>query len=92
MCQADQYERALAALGSLISGTKRSHGEKWQHAYEGMRVFLEVITPYDWCINSRGMSSASMHTSCSPRFQIASMCLRSVWTLQTGSKSSKLYM
>jgi hypothetical protein len=45
MCQADQYERALAALGSLISGTKRSHGEKWQHAYEGMRVFLEVIVP-----------------------------------------------
>jgi hypothetical protein len=45
MCQADQYEKALAALGSLISGTKRSHGEKWQHAYEGMRVFLEVSEP-----------------------------------------------
>ncbi len=42
MCQADEYEKALVALGGLISGKKRSHGEKWQHAYEGMRVFLEV--------------------------------------------------
>lgn len=43
MCQqVSEYEKALAALGSLISGNKRSHGEKWQHAYEGMRVFLEV--------------------------------------------------
>lgn len=46
MCQVDQYEKALAALGSLISVNKRSRGKKWKHAYEGMRVFLEVCASH----------------------------------------------
>jgi hypothetical protein len=84
MCQADQYEKALAALGSLISGTKRSHGEKWQHAYEGMRVFLEVNV-------ARIVVDALVRCACSQHAKRscarsgvhdASSSLRSVWTLQ----------
>ncbi len=39
---AKSYDAALTALGNLISGKKRSGGDTWQHAYDGMRVFLEA--------------------------------------------------
>lgn len=40
--RAKTYDDALKALGGLISGKKRGGGDTWEHAYDGMRVFLEA--------------------------------------------------
>ncbi len=36
------YDEALKALGGLISGKKRPNGSSWSHAFESMRVHLDV--------------------------------------------------
>mmetsp|Transcript_16300 Transcript_16300/g.48880 ORF Transcript_16300/g.48880 Transcript_16300/m.48880 type:complete len:528 (+) Transcript_16300:164-1747(+) len=41
--RAKTYDDALKALGGLISGKKRGGGDTWEHAYDGMRVFLERL-------------------------------------------------
>jgi hypothetical protein len=37
-----EYERALVALSSLISGRQRKDGAQWAHAFEMMQSYLEV--------------------------------------------------
>lgn len=39
---ASEYERGLKALSSLISGRQRADGKNWSHAFELMKVHLEV--------------------------------------------------
>lgn len=38
----EEYERALAALSSLISGRQRKDSGQWQHAFEMMQSYLEA--------------------------------------------------
>lgn len=40
-----EYERALAALSSLISGRQRKDSGQWEHAFEMMQCYLEVGAP-----------------------------------------------
>ena len=42
---ADEYARAMDALGGLISSHRRADGKFWTHAFDGMRVYLEVAPP-----------------------------------------------
>lgn len=37
-----EYQRALSALSSLISGHRRMDSGKWQHAFDMMQCYLEV--------------------------------------------------
>ena len=37
-----EYQKALDALSSLISGKQRSDGRNWAHAFDMMKVYLEV--------------------------------------------------
>ena len=37
-----EYQKGLDALSSLISGRVRSDGKNWSHAFEMMKVYLEV--------------------------------------------------
>jgi len=36
------YDPALKALSGLISGKKRADTQFWTHAFQGMKVYLEV--------------------------------------------------
>lgn len=38
----EEYSRALEALSGLISSHRRADGKFWDHAFEGMKVYLEV--------------------------------------------------
>ena len=38
----EEYARALVALSGLISSHRRADGKFWDHAFEGMKVYLEV--------------------------------------------------
>ena len=70
MCHADSYDAALTALGSLISGKQRSHGERWKHAYDGMRVYLEVILLSSGIAgwhDKLALRDALRHARCLPR-------------------------
>ncbi|KAL4858122.1 Folylpolyglutamate synthase [Chlorella vulgaris] len=39
----EEYERALVALSSLISGRQRKDGAQWAHAFEMMQSYLERL-------------------------------------------------
>ena len=39
---ADDYDGALTALSGLISGKRKADPQFWTHAFEGMKVYLEV--------------------------------------------------
>ncbi|PRW33995.1 folylpolyglutamate synthase isoform X1 [Chlorella sorokiniana] len=41
--QEEEYERALEALSSLISGKQRKDGSQWAHAFEMMASYLECL-------------------------------------------------
>ncbi|GAB4823124.1 hypothetical protein N2152v2_010170 [Parachlorella kessleri] len=38
-----EYQKALDALSSLISGKQRSDGRNWAHAFDMMKVYLERV-------------------------------------------------
>ena len=40
--QDEEYERALEALSSLISGRMRKDSGMWAHAFEMMQCYLEA--------------------------------------------------
>ena len=37
-----EYQAALDALSTLISGRQRADGKNWAHAFDMMKVYLEV--------------------------------------------------
>ena len=39
-----EFQEAMDALGTLISGKSRGDGKKWKDAFEYMQVYLEVST------------------------------------------------
>ena len=47
----DGYEQALTALSGLISGKKRADPVFWTHAFEGMKVYLQVEITLSWLQN-----------------------------------------
>ncbi len=38
----EEYTKGLGALSSLISGRARADGKNWSHAFDMMKVYLEV--------------------------------------------------
>ncbi len=38
----EEYQRGLDVLSSLISGRVRGDGTQWAHAFDMMKVYLEV--------------------------------------------------
>jgi len=38
-----EYKKGLELLESLITGKKRQDGSKWQHAFDMMKCYLEVL-------------------------------------------------
>jgi hypothetical protein len=50
MADDGEYEKALEALSTLISGKQRSDGRNWSHAVEMMKVYLEVGAAYEPCM------------------------------------------
>ena len=38
----EEYQKGLDVLSSLISGRVRSDGKNWSHAFEMMKIYLEV--------------------------------------------------
>lgn len=38
----EEFQDAMKALNSLISGRKRKDGKTWKDAFEYMQVYLEV--------------------------------------------------
>lgn len=42
MGDSQDWQSALTALDSLISGKPRSDGASWSHAFDMMRIYLQV--------------------------------------------------
>ena len=38
----EEYNKGLDALSSLISGRVRGDGKNWSHAFDMMKIYLEV--------------------------------------------------
>lgn len=38
----EEYNKGLDALSSLISGRVRADGKNWSHAFDMMKIYLEV--------------------------------------------------
>lgn len=40
----EEYNKGLDALSSLISGRARADGKSWSHAFDMMKIYLEVCS------------------------------------------------